>query len=140
MKKICLFLAATLMLGLTASAQKKTETTKEESKIHIKFGRVSKDCRGFGICEFWIDITVEEAIRIINALKTRNDGLTLSFNPQFIEKNEIVNSEYLIIEEDYAIDPKTSKSLGFKVPKVLKQGKYPITFDAKSKMYNCTIN
>ncbi len=51
----------------------------------------------------------------------------------------MLKSEYVILNEDYALGPKTSKGLGFKAPTVLKQGKYPITFDAKSKMYSCTI-
>ena len=99
-----------------------------------------KNCASSGICEFWIDITNEQTISLINDYKNNNDGLSLSFNNEILKVNTMSKTEYLILDNRYIIDQRTSKTLIYKKSKILKQGRYPITLDVKSQPYYCTIN
>lgn len=142
MKKILFGLIATVFFGLSANAQKtSSDSQNQTSKIHIEFGRKSKDCGGFGICKFTIDLEIEDILAIINAFKTSNDGLNINFTKEFYSKNErFLNSGFLTLEEDYIMDKETSLKLGFKYPKTLKKGKYAIKLDSKTNSYNCIID
>ena len=140
MKKLLFGLIATVLFSATGNAQKGgSENT--ASKIHIEFGRVSKNCGGFGICVFTIDITIDELINIINAFRTKDNGIKLNFTKEFYKLNEsMLKSGYLTLEEDFTIDEKTSLELGFTESKTLKSGRYSVKFDSSSNTYNCYMN
>ncbi len=141
MKKLLFGLIATVMFGFVGSAQVKSDTKSQESKIHIEFGRKSKDCGGFGICVFTIDLTIEDLINIIGVLKTSDNGVKVNFTKEFYLQNEaMLKSGYLTLEEDFTIDEKTSLGLGFRESKILKAGRYPLKFDSSSNTYNCYMN
>lgn len=142
MKKILFGLIATVMLSFVGNAQKtSSDTQNQTSKIYIEIGRKSKDCGGFGICKFTIDLEIEDILAIINAFKTSNDGLNINFTKEFYNKNErFLNTGFFILDEDFVIDKETSLKLGFKYPKTLKKGKYTIKLDSKTNSYNCIID
>lgn len=129
------------MFSFVGNAQNKSDSQNQVSKIHIEFGRKSKDCGGFGICKFTIDITFDELLDIIKAFRTSDNGINLNFTKEFYEKNSrILQSGFLVLEEDFIIDQTTSSELGFRERKTLKAGNYKVKFDANSNSYNCYIN
>lgn len=90
---------------------------------------------------FTIDVTVEDIINIIGALKTTDNGVKVNFTKEFYLQNEsILKSGYLTLEEDFTIDKNTSLGLGFTESKTLKAGRYPIKLDSSSNTYNCYMN
>jgi len=142
MKKILFGLIATVFFGLNGYAQKtNSDSQNQTSKIHIEFGRKSKDCGGFGICKFTIDLEIEDVLAIINAFRTNDNGVNLNLTKDFYNKNEKhLKNGFLILEEDFVIEKSTSLKLGFKDSKTLKKGRYAVKFDPKSNTYNCLMN
>jgi hypothetical protein len=142
MKKILFGVIATVFFGLSANAQKtSSDSQNQTSRIHIEFGRVSKDCGGFGICKFTIDLEIEDVLAIISAFRTGDGGVNLNLTKDFYNKNEKhLKTGFLILEEDFVIEKNTSLKLGFKDSKTLKKGRYPVKFDTKSNTYNCFMN
>lgn len=140
MKKLLFGLVATMMLSTFSFGQAKMVPTKEAQKIHIEIGRKSKDCGGLGICVFKIDLTPEELIQIINAFKTVDNQIKISFSQDFYKKNKgkLINN-IIVIEEEFKLDEVTSKALGFEKGYTIKPGKYPIVLDDKTNTYNCTF-
>lgn len=106
--------------------------------IYIKFGRKSKDCRGFGICIFEITLTVEDAITLITAILQKN-RVHVSFPPKFVAENaEHFKDNKIVIEEDFVLDDNTARALGVK-SYVIKKGVYPVVLNKGTNTYNCTF-
>ena len=142
MKTFLFSIAASLILIVSAQSQLKRSSaapkTPEIQKIYIEFGRASRQCSGFGVCKFSIDITIGELISVINAFRSA-DGLSVQMTSEFFIRNRArFQDNALVLEEDFKLDAKTANALGFDAF-VLKKGKYPVAMDAKTNTYNCTF-
>ena len=152
MKKLIFGLIATVFMVNLSWGQKdvkdgtKPPTTVNEvnlnnqlKDIHIQFGRKSKDCGGFGICVFTIDITIDDIIDLIQVI-FKNKSLEISLNEKIYNKNKskFIDNQ-IVLEEDFIVDLTTSKALGYSKNIILKAGKYTLNYDQKTKKYNCSI-
>ncbi|RZJ36007.1 MAG: hypothetical protein EOO51_02925 [Flavobacterium sp.] len=139
MKKFIFGLIATVLLSGVGIAQTRT-TTSPSQKIHIEFGRKSKNCEGFGICVCTIDITIEELIALFHARKTSDGRLQIMMSPESYNANKArFSGNYLQVDEDFVVDSNTSRALGFGSDYRIKTGKYTIVFDSSSNTFNCTM-
>lgn len=137
MKTLFFAFVATFFLCLPLEAQTKTERSGTQ-RIVLKFGRVSKNCGGFGICRFEIDITVAEIIDVFQAFNNKG-RVTLNISSQNMERNrKSFPNNVLLVEEDFTVPAATAKALGLS-SYTIKKGKYPVTFDSKTNTYNCTF-
>lgn len=92
-------------------------------KMHVSFGRVSKNCKGFGICFEGITETISYDRQVImNAA----DGLWSMDIPLSIVKEfpEQFNEKQFIVEEDYIFPEEFSKYASLKEPLIIKKGEY----------------
>ncbi|MBD3582044.1 hypothetical protein [Flavobacterium selenitireducens] len=138
MKTLFFALIASLFLCPSLEAQTKTGAS-ETQRIVLKFGRVSKNCGGFGICRFEIDITVGELIDVFNAFNHKG-RVTLNISAQNMERNrKNFANNVLLIEEDFTVPAATARALGLS-SYTIKKGKYPVVFDSGTNTYNCTFN
>ncbi|HLA56459.1 MAG TPA: hypothetical protein VK623_10185 [Flavobacterium sp.] len=139
MKKVLFGLIATMMFSTVSFGQSKTTTASKEQSIHLEFGRKSRNCGGFGICVFTIDITWAELAAIL-AGKTADNHIKLTLSDKFYTENKsrFVDGD-LVMEEDFALDAGTSRSLGFSDVYTIKKGKYQVVLDSKTNTYNCTF-
>ncbi len=118
----------------TAQA-KKTEQKIIEISIHIQIGRVSKDCQGFGICEFSIDINAAQII-IVRVLP-KDDLLQLEFPLEFSKKYyEQFENDVFVMDEDFKISEEISKELGSASSLLIPEGKYQIERTENSLIVN----
>jgi len=139
MKTLFFSIVASLLLSLPVEAQTKSDAPADSQRIHIKFGRPSKQCKGFGICEFTIDFTISEFIDVVQAFNNMNK-LQIKMTPQTVTRNRTsLANNVLLIEEDFTVPAATSRALGFG-SYTIKKGKYPVVFDSKTNTYNCTFN
>lgn len=139
MKNFIFGLLAVLLFSMSGFAQTKTSAPKEE-RIYIKFGRVSKDCGGIGICEFTFQVEVEDIINIITAFFDRNGNLQIKIPAHVYEtnKSKFANNS-LSIEEDYVVPLAETSKMGRSSSFTIKTGKYPLVFNSSTNTYNCTF-
>jgi len=137
MKTLFFSIVATFMLCMPIQAQNPGSGSNAQ-KILLEFGRASRDCHGFGICRFTIDITVGELIDLFQAFNNKGK-LNLNISAQAMERNKgkFANNT-LVIDEDFAIPTATARALGFN-SYTIKKGKYVVVFDPKTNTYNCTF-
>jgi hypothetical protein len=139
MKKVLFGLIATIMLSTVSFGQSKTATASKQQGIHMEFGRKSKNCAGIGICVFTIDITWAELGAML-AGRTADNHIKLTLtNKYYAENKSRFVDDNLVMEEDFALDAATSRSLGFSDVYTIKKGKYQIVLDPKTNTYNCTF-
>jgi hypothetical protein len=142
MKKLFFILFAVMFSSNFAFSQQRVPAPSQDlsQKIHIEIGRKTKDCGGFGICKFTIDITVEEFLAIVNARKTSEGKLKILMSSDFVKRNaQKLEGNIFGIEEEFVIDAATSKALGFSSSYIIPIGKYPIVYNASSRTYECTF-
>ncbi len=104
--------------------------------ITLDWGRKRKNCRGFGICK--ISITVEKNYSDKSSIYTATNfdgrlGLILS-EENLKDIEEYFGGEMIILEEDYILPEELIKALQLK-QKIIKKGKYDISFDNNLKKY-----
>lgn len=136
MKTIFFSIVATLFLIAPMEAQKSSEFGTQ--KIHLRFGRVSMNCGGFGICLFDIDLEIEDVINIVQAFG-KNGKVNVAFSAETfnLNKSKFPNNNFLV-EEDFVVSPAAARALGFS-KYVVKKGSYPVVLDPKTNTYNCTF-
>jgi len=138
MKKLLLALIVVLTFTNGSFAQK--ATTGKTPLIEIEFGRKSKDCGGFGICVFRVNIGIEEAVALVNAFANVKGLMDLKMSPQFYKDNiKSFPNGYFLIDEDFTIDLETSRAIGFSKEYTIKKGKYKVALDKSTNTYNCTF-
>lgn len=141
MKKILFGLIATVMLSFVGNANefksnkllnsdpslKVDEVTKVKINLDVTWGRKSKECHGFGICD--VDVSIEIDNKIGNLFSGTNNGnFTLEFDEKGLKRiNEIFQSNSILtIEEEYVLSEKVCRALELKSGYTLKKGKYKI--------------
>jgi hypothetical protein len=149
MKKMVFGLIASVMLSVSGNANeilnlqnlsietKNSEQPKVPINISIEFGRVSRDCNGWGICKMNISIDLESAFKATNDI---NGNLILETNNVGIEqiKKHFGSSSIIVIEEDFKLSDETCKSLDLNVGYIIKSGKYSIKNTSKG-VFNITL-
>ena len=94
----------------TPSVQKSSKFDYVKVSIHIIWGRVSKKCAGFGLCDITIDIDIED--KTFNG-STQNGSFVLEMNDTGLKSvQSTFRSNTIIIEEDYVLSNEVCKSLG----------------------------
>ena len=141
MKKLLFGLIATVLFGLSGNSTelnsnkllnfypilKLNEVTKVKINLDVTWGRKSKNCEGFGICD--VDVSIEIENKISNLFSATNNGnFTLEFDEKGLKSiNEIFKSNSILtIEEDYVLSEKVCKALELKSGYTIKKGKYKI--------------
>ncbi len=106
-------------------------------KIHIDvtWGRVSRGCRGFGICDMDFDIVISkidnnEGSSVVELEKSKNNKFLLTIPYKSINK-ELRETQFsnqrLIIGEDVFLKDKALLELGFrKETYIIKKGEYKL--------------
>lgn len=93
--------------------------------IHLKWGRVSRDCQGFGICSADIDVVYERKEFI--GTTDGNGNFVLEITPDGLKSIEkYLGGPVLILDEDFALPVSLTKKLELKTGYKLKAGKYKI--------------
>jgi hypothetical protein len=134
MKKLVFGLIATVMFGFVGSAncvEMNTPSIQKSSKldyvkvsIQIDWGRVSRGCKGFGICDVTIVIDIENKTFSGSA---QNGSFVLEMNDTGLKSvQSSFESNTIIIEEDFVLSNEVCKSLGLKQGYIVKTGKYLI--------------
>lgn len=141
MKKILFGLIATVFFGLSANASElypskisdsnPSSNIKENIKVRINvdvtWGRKSRDCKGFGICD--VDFTIDIENRASGFAATNNNGVfILEFSEDGLKtiSEHFKSNTILTIEEDYVLSDKVCKALELKSGYTIKTGKYKI--------------
>lgn len=138
MKKMLFGLIATVMLSVSGNANetkshsideikiKKVETLKTKIKIDITWGRKSKACQGFGICDVDVSIEIEE--NEIFGLNNGNGVFTLEFNDTQLMtlKKHFGTTEKITISEDYILSDDICEKLELKRGYIIRKGEYSI--------------
>lgn len=146
MKKLLFGFVAVVAFGLNVnakevvSAEKLVEketlvSTKSEGddllkiSIHIEWGRVSRNCDGFGLCKTDIDIEFQFNDFFANVTKAGN--LNLEVTKSGLESiTKKFGGNTIIIEEDYLIPSDVCKQIGLREGYTVKAGKYTVVKNA----------
>jgi hypothetical protein len=141
MKKLFFGLLAMVMFGFVGNAKQLHEPIKLHGNhisperatlvIHLEFGRVSQNCRGFGICDFDADILITRGPFTGGA--DSNGNLVLYINAEGIKKIiSYFGSEKIVLEENYTLDDKACKDLGLRSGYTIRTGTYRLVPQDKS--------
>lgn len=112
---LCVALLA--LFGLVAHS-----ATASAIGIHVKFGRPSQNCTGFGLCRVWIVVAGQSGHATDAQL--RGDKLLLSFQDKLPQQQEV-----LPVEVPLEVDAEMAKSLGARGLVIL-PGYYPIDYSS----------
>lgn len=138
MKKMVFGLIATVMLSVSGNANslktnsnpelkiKTVETLKVRINIDITWGRKSKDCKGFGVCD--ADVSIEIDDNKMSGVNYGNGVFSLEFNKTqlTILKKHFGSSEIITISEDYSLSDNVCEKLELKRGYIIKKGEYAI--------------
>lgn len=140
MKKILFGLIATVFFGLSGFASdlslnkslnsdpilKIKEKTKVRITLDVDWGRKSKGCTGFGVCDVDIVIEVDEFRTGFSA--SNNGSFTLEFDDKGLKSiyEHFKSDSTLKLEENYVLSDKVCKALELKSGYTLKKGNYKI--------------
>lgn len=109
-----------------------------KAAIYIKFGRKSRDCERFGLCDVQVNLTARDIISIISAV-IKKDRMHMQFPSKFVAANpKYFENNQISIDEDFQLSKEVANSLGVK-SFTIKRGKYPVVFDKLTNTYNCTF-
>ncbi len=100
--------------------------------VEIVLGRKSKNCKGFGICDW--DIHTENRETGTTATLNSNGELEVTFDISTFSRSDVntyFSGEYFIMDEDYSLDRDTASKLG--KPYTIKAGKYK--FEKRGNLY-----
>ncbi|WP_417352796.1 hypothetical protein [Flavobacterium alkalisoli] len=146
MKKLFLTLVCVFFVNLASNATEcvnthnepnnsKTENVNQEEKkivisIKIDFGRVSKDCKGFGVCDVTIDIDWNLDLSVISfgSARSTTGKFDLYLTPRGYE--EVVRyfgKEAIVLEENLKLADDVCDKLGLSRGYTLKAGTYNLT-------------
>jgi len=120
MKKIIsgTFLAILLLLNCLVSNAGSTQ------KVRIDWGKRSKECHGFGICDIYITFVLLET----PAVRLADDGTLVLLVPfesvKGLEEN--FSGTTISIEESYEVPSEVLKSIGCPAPFIIKPGIYKL--------------
>ncbi len=114
------------------------------SYVYIDWGRQSKGCVGFGICDIKVNMTLQDAVGIVTAVVAMNPSflpeIQLVFDRLYHDNHKAqIQNGYFVIEEDYILSAETTRALKLPAGHRIKAGKYKVVFDSKSNKYNCTF-
>jgi len=123
-RKIVLLFLGFMMLGPTIDTCKaESASTRIILVIDIVWGRVSRDCKGFGICDFDVSWRVELDRPIKVSLE--NNIFEFEIPLEVVKKNpDQFGNDIFIMEEDFEIDKEISKEFGSLKSLVIPAGKY----------------
>lgn len=138
MKKMLFGLIATVMLSVSGNANsvknnsidelkfEKAETLKTRINIDITWGRKSKGCQGFGICD--VDVSIEIDENKIFGVNNGNGIFTLEFNDIQLTtlKKHFGTSEKITISDDVTLADDVCEKLELKRGYIIKKGEYSI--------------
>ncbi len=115
----------------------------ESSLIYIDWGRKSKECKGFGICDIKIKVTTADTFGLVSMILTGGiyiPNVEIVFDRQYYDshKAQFVNG-YLVIEEDYVLSSEVTRALKAPGNLKIKAGKYKVNFNASTNKYSCTF-
>lgn len=139
MKKLIFGLIAVVFFGMGANAgtlesnEKHiaeteligTGLTKIMIHIDVTWGRKSRGCKGFGICDVDFDVEIDQK----NMFSGTNDGnFTIVFDDEGLKNisNHFGDSSTITIEEDFNLSDKLCEVLELKPGYTVKKGKYNI--------------
>ena len=140
MKKVTLIVALCIsMLAFSSTAADPVYG------IKIKFGKPSKDCKKFGICNItividWASIVenlfanVEERTGYGLTQTTESAKLQINFVKEYMTQltlKSFFQDGKFIVEEDYALDPSVASALNLAPGYVIKKGVYKYMENAK---------
>ena len=99
--------------------------------IVIDWGRVSKECKGFGICKitFEIDLDLLDLIsKAFGLVRPTDDGGLNVFFPKDGQSEyslrTYLGDDYVLIGEDYVLEDEVASKLGLREGFTIKAGKY----------------
>ena len=138
MKKMVFGLIATVMFSVNGNANsleansnhelktKTVETLKVRINIDITWGRKSKDCKGFGVCD--VDVSIEIDENKMSGVNNGNGVFSLEFNENQLTvlKKHFGSSEIITISEDYNLSDDVCEKLELKRGYIIKKGEYSI--------------
>lgn len=138
MKKMVFGLIATIMMSVSGNANevknhtidelkiKTVETLKARINIDITWGRKSKKCQGFGICD--VDVSIEIDENKMTGVNNGNGVFALEFNDTqlTILKKHFNSSEIITISEDFILSDNVCEKLELKRGYIIKKGEYSI--------------
>lgn len=138
-----LFFSVAMMFAFASVTSANTNTINNTSNfkiddigptitISIDFGRVSKDCKGFGVCDVDIEIKIELSVRPNGGSGTAQIGkdgkLSVAFVKETMTEETIANyfsNSTFVVEEDFQLPSDVSEQLGTK-NYFIKAGKYKV--------------
>jgi hypothetical protein len=91
--------------------------------VYVKFGRPSSNCRGFGVCEISVSLSLNVAENILPAVATMENG-TLELQMLALPGD---HGDTLPVEQDLVLDAATAKALGV-TGLTVKQGAYMVDY------------
>lgn len=105
---------------------KTVETLKVRINIDITWGRKSKDCKGFGVCD--VDVSIEIDENKMSGVNNGNGVFSLEFNENQLTvlKKHFGSSEIITISEDYNLSDDVCEKLELKRGYIIKKGEYSI--------------
>jgi hypothetical protein len=146
MKKLIFGLIAVVMLRFVGNAnprmiendlmnQELINTINPKVMIHIDitWGRKSKGCKGFGICDVDFDVEIDNRnTQFLESgfIATTNDkgGFVILVNEKGLEKiKSIFQSDVIVLEEKYELPSEICTLLSLKKGYTLNEGKYKLS-------------
>ncbi|MBP6979008.1 MAG: hypothetical protein PHD61_02805 [Bacteroidales bacterium] len=103
--------------------------------LWIEIGRPSRDCKGFGICDWGFSLNLDDAVRQMTVTKAGGEGYfddDGSFVMEFLRKymmDETATTYFrngFILEENTSIPPDILRRLEHPDEYVIKEGTYPV--------------
>jgi hypothetical protein len=91
--------------------------------IYVKFGRPSSNCRGFGVCEISVSLSLNVADNVLPAVAMMENG-TLELQMLALPGE---HGDTLPVEQDLVLDAATAKALGA-TGLTVKQGAYMVDY------------
>jgi len=116
-------IALLLLPGLSWSMPSKSIIIEIYIKIRVEFGRMSKDCKGFGLC-----IVVEDKQLEVNArmgYSQKENILQIEFPEAMVKDNpDQFEGEVFRMDEDFEMSAELSEVLGSSDRIIIPKGKY----------------
>jgi len=101
----------------------------------IEFGRISRDCAGFAICDWGLTLTLDKAVHKLTATQAGGEGyfdeegnFVIEFLKDYMLTETMVNyfSNGFIMEEDTPIPPEVLQKLEYRGDYVIRAGTYTV--------------
>jgi hypothetical protein len=102
----------------------------------IEFGRISRDCRGFGICDWGLEFSLDKVVHPLTETGAGGEGyfdddgkFVIDFLKDYMLNETVV--KYLqngfVMEEDVPIPPEILQKLNYRGDYMIRAGTYSVT-------------